>query len=96
MPVYAYRCENCGVRFERKQSFNEATLTICPECNKKSLKKVYAPVGVVFKGSGWYATDHRSPSGSSRSAKPESAASTSETTPAAPAAPASSEKKSAT
>jgi putative FmdB family regulatory protein len=63
MPVYTYRCENCGVRFERLQGFNDPVLTRCPECNKKSLRKVYTPVGIVFKGSGFYATDHRSPSG---------------------------------
>ncbi len=64
MPVYTYRCENCGVRFERFQGFNDPVLTRCPECNKKTLRKVYTPVGIVFKGSGFYATDHRSASGS--------------------------------
>ncbi len=63
MPVYTYRCENCGVQFERQQKFSDQPLTRCPECNKKSLRKVYTPVGIVFKGSGFYATDHRSPSG---------------------------------
>ena len=67
MPIYTYRCENCGVQFDRQQSFNDPPLTRCPECNKKSLRKVYLPVGIVFKGSGFYATDHRSPSGASRS-----------------------------
>jgi putative FmdB family regulatory protein len=67
MPIYTYRCENCGVQFERQQSFSEAPLTRCPECSKKTLRKVYQPVGIVFKGSGFYATDHRSPSGSGRS-----------------------------
>ncbi|HVN14317.1 MAG TPA: FmdB family zinc ribbon protein [Anaerolineales bacterium] len=64
MPVYTYRCENCGVQFERHQSFNDAPLKVCPECRKRTLKKVLSPVGIVFKGSGFYATDHRSPSGS--------------------------------
>ncbi len=63
MPVYTYRCENCGVQFERQQSFTDEPLKICPECRKKSLKKVISPVRVVFKGSGFYATDHKSPSG---------------------------------
>lgn len=67
MPVYTYRCENCGVQFDRQQSFSDLPLTRCPECSKKALRKVYTPVGIVFKGSGFYATDHRSPSGSSRS-----------------------------
>ena len=66
MPVYTYRCENCGVQFEKNQKFSDALLTVCPECNKKSLRKVYTPVGIVFKGSGFYATDHRSPSGAPR------------------------------
>ena len=63
MPIYTYRCDNCGVQFERHQSFQEVPLTRCPECSKKTLRKVYTPVGIVFKGSGFYATDHRSPSG---------------------------------
>ena len=66
MPVYTYRCENCGVQFDRFQKFTDQPLTWCPECNKKTLHKVYQPVGIVFKGSGFYATDHRSPSGQSR------------------------------
>lgn len=63
MPIYTYRCESCGVQFERTQKFTDPPLTRCPECGKKSLRKVYTPVGIVFKGSGFYATDHRSPSG---------------------------------
>lgn len=66
MPIYTYRCESCGVQFERNQKFTDAQLTRCPECGKKSLRKVYTPVGIVFKGSGFYSTDHRSPSGSGR------------------------------
>ncbi len=66
MPIYTYRCESCGVQFEKNQKFSDAPLTRCPECGKKSLRKAYQPVGIVFKGSGFYATDHRSPSGGSR------------------------------
>jgi putative FmdB family regulatory protein len=69
MPIYTYRCENCGVRFERYQKFEDQTLTWCPECNKKTLLKVFQPVGIVFKGSGFYSTDHRSPSGQSWSSQ---------------------------
>ena len=65
MPIYAYQCENCGVQFEKHQSFSDQSLVRCPECGKKSLKKVFQPVGIVFKGSGFYATDHHSPSGQS-------------------------------
>ncbi|HEX5808499.1 MAG TPA: zinc ribbon domain-containing protein [Anaerolineales bacterium] len=63
MPVYTYRCESCGVQFERHQSFQDAPLKTCPECRKKSLKKVITPTRIIFKGSGFYATDHKSPSG---------------------------------
>lgn len=66
MPVYTYRCESCGVQFEKMQKFSDQPLTRCPECGKKALRKVYTPVGIVFKGSGFYATDHRSPSGAPR------------------------------
>jgi putative FmdB family regulatory protein len=71
MPVYTYRCENCGVQFERQQSFSDTPLKVCPECHKKSLKKVVAPVGVIFKGSGFYSTDHKSPSGSNSTRTPK-------------------------
>ncbi len=65
MPVYTYRCESCGIQFERQQSFSDAPLRVCPECRKKSLKKVISPVGIVFKGSGFYSTDHRPSTGTS-------------------------------
>ncbi len=81
MPIYTYRCENCGVQFERQQKFSEPPLAWCPECNKKTLRKVYTPVGIVFKGSGFYATDHRSPSGQSgRAGKAEETEKKSDTT----------------
>jgi putative FmdB family regulatory protein len=71
MPIYTYRCENCGVQFDRHQSFEEEPLSLCPECDHRSLRKVYLPVGIVFKGSGFYATDHRSPSGQASAKKAE-------------------------
>lgn len=85
MPIYTYRCESCGVQFERSQKFSDGPLTRCPECGKKSLRKVYMPVGIVFKGSGFYATDHRSPSGGGRAGHAEEKPSGSESKPAAPA-----------
>lgn len=70
MPVYTYRCDSCGVQFERHQSFNDAPLKSCPECRKKSLRKVITPTRIIFKGSGFYATDNRSSSGTnSRASK---------------------------
>ncbi len=71
MPIYTYRCESCGVQFERQQSYSDAPLKICPECRKKSLKKVISPVGIIFKGSGFYSTDHKSPSGAPSSLSPK-------------------------
>jgi putative FmdB family regulatory protein len=60
------------VQFERHQSFTDEPLKRCPECSKNSLRKVLTPAGIIFKGSGWYATDHKSPSGQGRlSAKNE-------------------------
>jgi putative FmdB family regulatory protein len=59
MPIYEYECEQCGVRFEKTQRFTEATLTDCPECNGH-VHRVMQPVGVIFKGSGFYVTDNKS------------------------------------
>ncbi len=63
MPVYSYRCDHCGVQFDQKQKFSDEPLKVCPECGQPKLRKLFLPVGIVFKGSGFYATDHRSPSG---------------------------------
>lgn len=59
MPMYAYECDNCGERFETKQSFNDAPLTVCPTCGEAKLHRIIQPVGIVFKGSGFYVTDSR-------------------------------------
>lgn len=69
MPIYTYRCEHCGVQFDRKQKFSDDPLRCCPECGHETLRKVYQPVGIVFKGSGFYSTDNRSPSGVNRNLK---------------------------
>jgi putative FmdB family regulatory protein len=61
MPTYEYRCERCGHTVEVVQSFSDGPLTTCESCGG-SLRKVYAPVGIVFKGSGFYKTDSRSSS----------------------------------
>ena len=67
MPIYTYQCGNCGVRFDKEQAFGESNPVRCPECSKNSLHRVYRPVGVIFKGSGFYATDNRSSSRSTSS-----------------------------
>src|SRR5258708_23737277 len=59
MPVYTYVCENCGNRFDARQSFSDASLTVCPTCEGK-IRRVIQPAVVVFKGSGFYVTDSRS------------------------------------
>ena len=61
MPTYVYQCENCGVQFEHRQRVTDEPLTICPECDGH-VRRVLQPVGIVFKGSGWYCTDHRAKS----------------------------------
>lgn len=58
MPTYEYVCTQCGHRLEAVQSFSDAPLTECPVCSGH-LRKVFSPVGVVFKGSGFYRTDSR-------------------------------------
>jgi putative FmdB family regulatory protein len=61
-----YRCGNCGFQFEHRQKFSDDPLEVCPECEESALRKVYLPVGIVFKGSGFYSTDNRSSSRLSR------------------------------
>lgn len=60
MPVYRYRCAECGYEFEKQQRFSDDPLRVCPQCEAISLKKLIQPAGIVFKGSGWYITDSRS------------------------------------
>jgi len=59
MPVYTYRCDTCGVQFEKTQKFTDKPLTRCPECRKGKVRRIVQPSAIVFKGSGWYATDSR-------------------------------------
>ena len=65
MPVYEYRCRDCGHEFEIQQSMSDDTLTVCPSCGG-DLRKVFSPVGIAFKGSGFYKNDSGSRSGSSK------------------------------
>jgi putative FmdB family regulatory protein len=58
VPTYEYACTACGERLEVVQRITDEPLTDCPRCAGR-LRKVFAPVGVVFKGSGFYATDSR-------------------------------------
>ncbi len=65
MPTYTYRCQSCGVVFDKVQKFSDKALTRCPECRTGAVHRIPQPPAIVFKGSGWYSTDHRSPSGQS-------------------------------
>ena len=85
MPTYTYRCTNCGVEFDQYQSFSDVPLVKCPECGKKTLRKLFVPVGIIFKGKGFYATDNRSPSGQSNGPKEKKETSSEKTDSAAPA-----------
>jgi putative FmdB family regulatory protein len=58
MPTYEYVCTECGDRTEVVQSISDAPLTTCTVCGGQ-LRKVFSPVGIVFKGSGFYRTDSR-------------------------------------
>jgi putative FmdB family regulatory protein len=58
MPTYSYKCEECGIQFDRFQHFSEEPLRICPEC-EGTVRRVIQPVGIIFKGKGFYVTDNR-------------------------------------
>ena len=58
MPTYQYTCTECGEPLEAVQKFSDEPLTVCPACGGR-LRKVFSPVGIVFKGSGFYRTDSR-------------------------------------
>ena len=58
MPVYEYKCKNCSYQFELKQSFNDNSIVTCPRCGSNA-KRIFSPVPIIFKGSGFYTTDSR-------------------------------------
>ena len=68
MPTYQYTCTECGEPVEAVQKFTDAPLTMCSACGGR-LRKVFSPVGIVFKGSGFYRTDSRNGSSSPVAAK---------------------------
>jgi putative FmdB family regulatory protein len=77
MPLYEYQCQACGMRFERQQHVNDEPVKVCPECGGE-VHRLIQPVGIIFRGSGFYVTDNRAKSSTSgtggskkRSEKPE-------------------------
>ena len=75
MPIYGYRCENCGHQLEVLQKVSDERLMVCPKCQGK-LTKIMYPAGVIFKGSGFYSTDYK---GSNKPASGNGSASAAET-----------------
>jgi putative FmdB family regulatory protein len=78
MPTYEYNCENCGFHLEKMQSITAKAIRKCPKCGKQALKRLIGTgAGIIFKGSGFYATDYRS-EGYKQAAKSESSTKTGE------------------
>ena len=61
MPIYAYRCDNCGFQQDVLQKMSDPPRVVCPSCDQPALKKQVTAAGFQLKGSGWYVTDFRNP-----------------------------------
>ena len=83
MPTYEYRCTSCGDQFEIVQSFKDASLTVCGNCQGE-LRKVYGNVGISFKGTGFYKNDSKPSNGTGGSTTGSPDSSTTKTDTAAP------------
>lgn len=59
MPIYAYRCDHCGVEKDVLQKLSDAPLTVCPDCGAEAFHKRLSAPAFQLKGSGWYVTDFR-------------------------------------
>jgi putative FmdB family regulatory protein len=58
MPIYEYKCTNCGNQLEAMQKVSDAPLRECPQCHENKLEKQWSLSGFQFKGSGWYISDY--------------------------------------
>jgi putative FmdB family regulatory protein len=87
MPIYAYRCDECGFAKDVLQKVSDPVLTVCPSCSKSSFKKQITAAGFQLKGTGWYVTDFRGGSAPATGTAP-SAPSDGGTAAATPATPA--------
>ena len=104
MPIYEYRCSNCGHELEALQKLADAPLVVCPSCNANSLVKLVSASAFQLKGSGWYVTDFKggaaaakkktdkpdAPAADAAKSDGKSEAKTESTTKSEPAAPAAS------
>jgi putative FmdB family regulatory protein len=81
MPLYEYECNSCGTRFEKMQPVTAPPLTECLECGSGPIRRIFHPVGVIFKGSGWYITDSRKPAPTSTGTRSEGDGAKSEVKP---------------
>jgi len=81
MPIYEYKCQQCGAKFEKRQSVSDAPLTTCEKCHGK-LEKQWSLSGFQFKGAGWYVTDYAGKGKSGGSEKTSAGESTGSTEPA--------------
>ncbi len=96
MPIYAYRCDDCGFAKDVLQKISDPVLTVCLSCGKPTFKKQLTAAGFQLKGTGWYATDFRGgtapstvvPSGPAEGAAKPAAPAADSAPASAPAAPA--------
>jgi putative FmdB family regulatory protein len=58
MPIYEYKCDACGTRFEQIQKFSDPPIDVCPNCGERKVHKLLSSPAIQFKGSGWYITDY--------------------------------------
>jgi putative FmdB family regulatory protein len=83
MPIYEYECSKCSHRFELKQAFDDEPRAECPQC-KEIARRIFHPAPLIFKGSGFYVTDHRkNPAPEATRGKKETGKSKSESAPSA-------------
>jgi len=90
MPIYAYRCDECGFAKDVLQKISDPVLTVCPSCAKSSFKKQVTAAGFQLKGTGWYVTDFRGGSAPATGSAPSASSDGGASAPAAaaPATPA--------
>lgn len=97
MPIYAYRCDECGFAKDVLQKIADPVLTVCPSCGKSAFKKQVTAAGFQLKGTGWYVTDFRGGNAPATGTAPATgggdSAPAASSAPAAPATPAATPSK---